>query len=221
MIDMTGIGNKKGFAVAVVMAAVLLAAVAAGSIVGCTPKPAEAPATTESAVENPFAGQPANWSMSSECSICHDKEATTMESAACPQASKHAGLSCVQCHTAENELASVHEGITLGDEPASEASIETVASTTCEDPECHGTLEEMAQKTVDSIALTDSLGNVVNPHDRPENERHSQYPMQCTDCHRIHSQELVDDAMAYCTQCHHRGTFTCGNCHSISEQDIA
>ena len=43
-------------------------------------------------------------------------------------------------------------------------------------------------------------------------------PATCTDCHNNHSKDLPKDAMKYCAQCHHRGTFECGTCHELRER---
>ena len=53
----------------------------------------------------------------------------------------------------------------------------------------------------------------MNPHERPAGEKHDENPTTCTDCHNNHSKDLPKDAMKYCAQCHHRGTFECGTCH--------
>ena len=49
-------------------------------------------------------------------------------------------------------------------------------------------------------------------------EKHDENPTTCTDCHNNHSKDLPKDAMKYCAQCHHRGTFECGTCHELRER---
>ena len=45
-------------------------------------------------------GQPVNWTMDSDCSMCHTVEAASATDASCPQASAHEaeGVTCAQCH---------------------------------------------------------------------------------------------------------------------------
>lgn len=78
-------------------------------------------------------------------------------------------------------------------------------------------MSEVAALTADSTALTDDKGTTVNPHERPAGEKHDENPTTCTDCHNNHSKDLPKDAMKYCAQCHHRGTFECGTCHELRE----
>ena len=125
-------------------------------------------------------------------------------------------MTCVTCHTDEAVLAEVHDGIAMGDKPATKATVVTVDEATC--IACHGDLSKVAALTADSTALTDDKGTVVNPHERPAGEKHESNPATCTDCHNNHSKDLPKDAMKYCAQCHHRGTFECGTCHELRER---
>ena len=131
-------------------------------------------------------------------------------------AHKAEGVTCVQCHTEADTLATAHADVKLGDEPASKVTVETVDPATCES--CHGTLEEVAALTTGSTALTDDNGTTVNPHARPSNEKHDANPLTCTDCHNNHSTDLAKDAQKYCAQCHHRGVYECGTCHELRER---
>ena len=163
-------------------------------------------------------GQPVNWTMESDCVTCHTAEAASATDSACPQGVAHEteGVTCVTCHTDEAVLAEVHDGIAMGDKPATKATVVTVDEATC--IACHGDLSEVAALTADSTALTDDKGTVVNPHERPAGEKHEANPATCTDCHNNHSKDLPKDAMKYCAQCHHRGTFECGTCHELRER---
>lgn len=207
------------FAVLAVLGAVLVLTAALWSLVGCAPKEAPAPSERDEASEaSPLDGQPANWSMDSGCAICHKTEAASELDDACPQgvAHKAEGVTCIECHTEADTLATAHADVKLGDEPASKVTVETVDPATCES--CHGTLEEVAALTTGSTALTDDNGTTVNPHARPSNEKHDANPLTCTDCHNNHSTDLAKDAQKYCAQCHHRGVYECGTCHELRER---
>ena len=127
----------------------------------------------------------------------------------------------MQCHTDEAVLSKTHEGVTLADKPASKATVVTVDAATCQDPACHGTMEEMAAITADNQEFKDEKGKVQNPHDYPSNEQHDTMNPTCTDCHNNHSENLQKDAMMWCAQCHHKGVFQCGTCHELRERAVS
>ncbi|MDR3316394.1 MAG: cytochrome c3 family protein, partial [Coriobacteriales bacterium] len=175
------------------------------ALIGCAPKIAESPSggsaggasatgddTDDAQLNTPFA-----WSMSSDCSICHTTEASGTDETTHPQAAAHAAenIACVDCHTKQDVLTQAHAGVTLADKPATKVTTLTVDAQTCID--CHGTLEEVAALTVESQALKDDQGLVVNPHQRPAGERHIEVPSICTDCHNNHSETLARDAKKY------------------------
>ena len=206
-----------------VLGVVLALTAAMWTLAGCAPKAEpSAPAASEQKDGNggssAMDGQPVNWTMDSDCSMCHTGEAASATDASCPQASAHEaeGVTCVQCHTDEAVLSTEHADVKFGDKAATKATVVTVDPETC--ISCHGTMEEMAAKTADSTALTDDKGTTVNPHDVPSNEKHEENPATCTDCHNNHSKDLPKDSMRYCAQCHHRGTFECGTCHELRER---
>lgn len=126
-----------------------------------------------------------DWTADSECAICHKVEDASLQNADCPQASGHADLECVQCHTEEPVLETAHDGVAYNDVPAEEATVVSVDPATCQDPACHGTLEEMAVKTADLDTFKDEKGKVQNPHDYESNEQHDAHQPVCTDCHKI------------------------------------
>lgn len=161
-------------------------------------------------------GQPVNWTMESDCAICHTSEAEGANDSSCPQAKAHEAQTCSDCHTMVSELATAHADVKFGDKAPTKASVVTVDPQTCIG--CHGTMDEMAVLTAGSTALTDSNGVTVNPHERPEGEKHDEHPATCTDCHNNHSKDLPKDAMKYCAQCHHRGVFQCGTCHELRDR---
>ena len=190
-----------------VLGVVLALTAAMWTLAGCAPKAEpSAPAASEQKDGNggssAMDGQPVNWTMDSDCSMCHTVEAASATDASCPQASAHEaeGVTCVQCHTDEAVLSTEHADVKFGDKAATKATVVTVDPETC--ISCHGTMEEMAAKTADSTALTDDKGTTVNPHDVPSNEKHEENPATCTDCHNNHSKDLPKDSMRYCAQCH-------------------
>lgn len=207
---------NKRLALIAIISAVCVLSVVLGLMVGCAPTPSgekESGKTEERDSKPAMENQPVSWTMESDCSTCHTSEAATMTDSKCPQASAHSDLTCITCHTEEPVLKTAHEGITYGDKPATKATVVTVNEQSC--IECHGTMEEMEAKTAGSTALTDSNGKSVNPHERIPGEKHEANYPSCTSCHNNHSNNLEKDAMKYCAQCHHRGVFTCGNCHSV------
>lgn len=190
---------------------------ALAAMIGCAPSES-APDTSgaDSGQDNSENTQPVNWTMETDCTTCHLVEADSLVNPDCPQAYLHNGeADCIDCHTEEGLLAGAHEGLTFADADnvASSATLKTVPEQTCID--CHGTLEELAPITAESTVLTDDQGTTVNPHERPAGATHEANPSTCTDCHKIHSDDTEKDAMKYCASCHHRGIFTCGNCHEV------
>ena len=128
--------NRRRTLMAVLGAVVALTALMA-CLMGCAPqaKPAASDsgdaATEESA--DPMAGQPVNWTMESDCATCHTVEAESATDAACPQDVAHEAedITCVQCHTQEDVLATEHADVKFGDKPASKATVDTVDPATC------------------------------------------------------------------------------------------
>jgi hypothetical protein len=161
---------------------------------------------------------PINWTMQSDCTMCHTTESDSMTNPDCVQAVAHQGTTCTTCHTEEDVLKTAHAGVTMQSKvpKVGKATEVTVDAQTCIG--CHGTMQEMAAKTANSTALKDSNGMVVNPHDPPSTPHMDAKPATCTDCHETHTTDaLSKDAMGYCAQssCHHRGVFQCGTCHAV------
>ena len=130
-------------AFAAIIAAVLAVAALTGTLMGCAPSApasdaggsgtAAAPAEQEAGGDDAMAGQPVNWTMESDCVTCHTAEAASATDSACPQGVAHEaeGVTCVTCHTDEAVLAEVHDGIAMGDKPATKATVVTVDEATC------------------------------------------------------------------------------------------
>lgn len=214
--------GRKGLTLAAVLVAVVGVAALTGTLMGCAPNVVSAKdraaAVAEAADENALENQLVDWTMDSDCSICHTTEAASATNTACVQAVAHEAedIECIQCHDQQTVLADAHAQVTYGSEAASKATVQSVSEATC--ISCHGDLAAMAEVTKDSTVLTDDKGTTVNPHQRPAGPKHDANPVTCTDCHNNHSQELSKEAMKYCAQCHHRGTFECGTCHELRDR---
>ena len=220
-------GHRR-LAFAAVLGAMLAVAALTATLMGCAPSQpaADTGSSAASGTEAPageaggdaMADQPVNWTPESDCATCHTAEAESAVDTACPQGVAHEaeGVTCVTCHTDEAVLSEAHADATMGDKPATKATVVTVDEATCIG--CHGDLSKVAELTADSTALTDDKGTTVNPHERPAGQKHEENPATCTDCHNNHSKDLPKDAMKYCAQCYHRGTFECGTCHELRDR---
>lgn len=194
----------------------LLLALASLSFVACVALAACAP---HAASEMPSTGEEGaaevavEWSYDSSCETCHAKEPASLEDGAC-LVSTHAaqGNTCQTCHADEAALKTVHEGATAeeAEKRATKLRSTTVDEETC--LSCHGSLEELAEKTAGSTVLTDSEGKTVNPHALPDNEDHSD--TNCVSCHVMHGDEPAATAAPdYCESCHHANVYACHTCH--------
>ena len=182
------------------------------------------------------------WSMDADCASCHTKEAQThvviegAEDAGAadvgdaakpaskdaaseptaagadplPLAAVHQAVPCTGCHSDEKVLSTVHDGVTADSKLPKRLRKAKIDEALCLG--CHGSYEDLAEKTADCTVLTDSAGTVVNPHDLPEGADHAK--IDCLDCHTAHkAQEASETALNTCTGCHHTGVFECGTCH--------
>lgn len=138
-----------------------------------------------------------------------------MSDASC-LASTHAneGTVCATCHANSDSLAKTHEGATpeLAQKKKAVAgpSSADIDETACFS--CHGSYQELAAATAESVVLVDTDGTVANPHALPETEDHA--AATCASCHVMHADEPVaESAPAYCASCHHAGVYTCNTCH--------
>lgn len=153
------------------------------------------------------------WSYDSDCSMCHGKESSSLDDAAC-LAGTHAaeGTTCKSCHSDESGLSEVHKDATpeSAKKRATRLRDTKIDESACSS--CHGSYEELAAKTANLTVLTDSEGTIVNPHAMPENTDHAE--TDCSSCHVMHSDEpTTESAPAYCASCHHAGVYQCHTCH--------
>lgn len=127
-----------------------------------------------------------------------------------PLAAVHQAVPCTGCHSDEKVLSTVHDGVTADSKLPKRLRKAKIDEALCLG--CHGSYEDLAEKTADCTVLTDSAGTVVNPHDLPEGADHAK--IDCLDCHTAHkAQEASETALNTCTGCHHTGVFECGTCH--------
>ena len=96
--------------------------------------------------------------------MCHVTEAESATDAAC-DASQHADMTCIECHTDESQLATMHEGKTTGDRMPMRLKKTTVDKSLC--TPCHDQAT-IAAASADCTVLTDVNGKTVNPHELPE-----------------------------------------------------
>lgn len=149
------------------------------------------------------------WTPDTDCAACHAGQQESMSNSAC-QASSHAASQCIDCHQQEQELKTVHEGVSSTDRVSKRLRSTTIESDVC--LSCH-VQTEIAGATASSTALIDSEGTAVNPHDLPSEGTHRE--TACADCHDLHTEnaDIAEDAKAYCISCHHADVFECNTCH--------
>lgn len=192
----------------------LLAIAAAAALImslnGCAPQKAdEAQATEEASISQvSFA-----WSEASDCSVCHSKESSSMNDAAClAYTHQQQGNDCFTCHADTAGLESAHAEATpeLAEKRATKLRSTKIDRAAC--LSCHGGEEGYAESTASSTVLTDTQGKTVNPHAMPENADHAD--TDCSSCHDMHgSAPASDSAPEYCATCHHSGVYECHTCH--------
>lgn len=149
------------------------------------------------------------WSPETDCSLCHRTEAQSETDSAC-DASLHATMTCINCHTDETQLAKMHEGATTADRAPTRLKKTGIDKEGC--LSCH-TQADIAQTSAASTILTDVNGLTVNPHDIPDTPSHTE--ITCSDCHEMHSDASgrTEDAQKLCRSCHHQDVYECYTCH--------
>lgn len=194
---------------------------AIGMSVGCAPRQATEVASTGGSADAP-SGQAADsaedatattgfdmasWTSDSNCETCHSAEQASLSDETLP-ASHHSG-DCTTCHKDLDDLTATHTAAQSSVRQPSAKFKGEMSNDLCFG--CHGSYEELAEKTADSTALSDEQGRVVNPHAVPDVEGH-ETPLECTSCHQMHK---TYEPMQYCEGCHHEGGFECGTCHEV------
>ena len=157
------------------------------------------------------------WSSESDCSACHITQSASMDDTGC-LLSQHADQECISCRSDEAALSEIHEK-KAGSDPEKLKSLKSteVSMTGC--VECHGSWEELAEKTVDVTILTDTNGKTVNPHEAATvgNTTGQHDEITCTSCHEMHTSESIEEtAPKACQTCHHMDVYECGTCHEVA-----
>lgn len=199
--------KKQGSKIALFVACIMLAA----GVTGCAPKEQSSGSGGESASATEPVAVDFVWSADADCSTCHADESASMTDKATVAAVHGAeGDTCATCHTDSTSIATVHDGVTTDSKMPKKLKKTSIDEATCFS--CHGTLEELAEKTADVTALTDSEGTTVNPHALPAGADHEK--ITCSDCHKMHGSETVGEtAKKECLTCHHADVYECGTCH--------
>lgn len=183
----------------------------AGILTACTPRQATEDLSDE-ITEDTSVVELSAWTIDSDCESCHEAETASGSDSSCTY-SIHAaeGVVCQTCHTdTDGKLSQAHEDYATAEQPKrlkdTEMTDEICLSS------CHD-VEELKSLTAASTVLIDANGTVVNPHDLPSVEDHTN-SITCSDCHKMHkSTEITAQAQSTCTSCHHAGVFECGTCH--------
>lgn len=148
-----------------------------------------------------------DWSMQSNCSGCHTRNAASAEDGV-HLAAKHAKTACTTCHRDEATLRTAHADLTKP--PAQTWLNAPISNDVCF--RCHESWESLAGLTKSSRALVDKNGKVINPHLIPRTPSHNQKPF-CFVCHTMHLD--AKQPGDYCFGCHHERVFECNTCHTL------
>lgn len=210
--------KKKAMILAMMMGCML----AVSFVAACQPKASETSVADTGSQEAETEAADFAWTTEANCETCHPNSSNSYTDSACA-ASQHADVACITCHDDTEGLEKAHKKVTMADTDGAEKLKKTkVSSEVCIG--CHPLDDTHASATADVTALTDKLGNVVNPHDLPVFEdtgRGTHEKVLCADCHKMHSAETPEDnATTPCKSCHHQGTYvSCysAGCHESSE----
>lgn len=205
--------EKRGCRIGLILG--LAGALLAGGVSGCAPNGSEEPQGDrgKAAAANETAAVEFTWSADADCSTCHGAESSSITDESTVAGIHGAeGDTCATCHIDGVDLAAVHEGATTDSKMPKKLKKTKIDEAVC--LACHGSGEELAEKTAASLALTDSEGTTVNPHALPSGSDHDM--VTCSDCHSMHgSDPVADTAKAECLSCHHQDVFECGTCHDV------
>ncbi|QAR33838.1 hypothetical protein EP073_10590 [Geovibrio thiophilus] len=159
-------------------------------------------------------GIPAEWSMDTDCALCHTHEADTLTNEKC-LIYAHSEESCTSCHSQEDRLAVAHRKMSTDTSKLKRLKRTKMGEENC--IACHGGWEDLSERTKDTVLVQDSEGTIVNPHIvRTEINKSKQHNLvTCTSCHRMHTEtNLAEAANEACRTCHHAGVYKCGTCHN-------
>lgn len=153
------------------------------------------------------------WSVDSDCSPCHVKQAESATDASYQLCTSHSSLSCISCHTDEEGLAQAHADV----RPEDTKGAKKLKKTAVEDSVCLSCHENdyTPEATAHVTVLADKNGTAVNPHALPDTATHEE-KKSCANCHDMHSDKSIEDAaVAYCRSCHHKDVYECNTCHEL------
>ncbi len=161
---------------------------------------------------------PDTWTPEVNCAGCHGAQLESMEQEGCGAATHSALLGCTDCHADDANLEHAHHNYLTSTKQPTRLKYAFIENDFCLG--CHGSWEELAEKTVESTACTDVNGTVVNPHGFPESADHD--TIRCINCHRMHEAQdqetLYASAAHTCTLCHHSEEYVpCSTCHLADE----
>ena len=202
--------KKKVCSVAIVFSIVVLALLCAS----CAPQQRELTSVGQKS-ERSDSGSAVQviFSMDSSCEACHETSMKNNEIAG-TVASVHARqetMTCITCHQNESDLVAAHEGIDAQTPEPTRLKKASITDETC--LSCHGSYQDLAQKTASSRVLTDVNGRSVNPHETKQlGEEHTK-DITCQKCHGQHKEKTDVDVQAYCYNCHHMKVYECNTCH--------
>jgi cytochrome c nitrite reductase small subunit len=149
------------------------------------------------------------WSPDMDCTVCHVMD-PYVESLDNPDllAYTHAqqGLTCLDCHTDQEELQQVHQDAVPG-RPVEALSVENEFCLDCHVANEHTSYAQVIDLTKDYVIDDQN----INPHD-PHPDSEVVGPLECTGCHKMHEESPLING---CYNCHHTETFKpCIECHT-------
>jgi formate-dependent nitrite reductase cytochrome c552 subunit len=116
------------------------------------------------------------------------------------------GLTCLDCHTDQEELQQVHQDAVPG-RPVEALSVENEFCLDCHVANEHTSYAQVIDLTKDYVIDDQN----INPHD-PHPDSEVVGPLECTGCHKMHEESPLING---CYNCHHTETFKpCIECHT-------
>ena len=132
-------------------------------------------------------------------------------------AALHPAVGCTSCHEVDEWLEKAHKDYLTSTKVPKKLKYTSVGNDVC--LACHGSWEELAEKTSDVDACTDVLGMTVNPHGASASHTADDGHLNCVLCHKGHDEQTKADldeaASKACITCHHNNEYmACTECHA-------
>lgn len=129
----------------------------------------------------------------------------------------HQAAGCTSCHEVDEWLEKAHKNYLSSSKVPKRLKYTSVSNDAC--LACHGSWEELAEKTSEVDTCTDVLGTTVNPHGAPETHIADDGQLNCVLCHKAHDEQTAADldeaAAKACVTCHHNNEYVaCTECHA-------